>query len=107
MQGQLPPPDKFMGQLQCWLLRAFEARFSVDHKDLACALQNDTYSCGVVSANTIAHAALRDELWQPQTKSVARATWFILLARDWLNDVSIYFTVCLKSHTNMTCICEA
>ncbi|KAG1838367.1 hypothetical protein DFJ58DRAFT_733860 [Suillus subalutaceus] len=66
LRGQILPPNQFMKQLQCWLLHAFKVQYSVDQKGMACALQNDTYSC--------------------PKKLVARATWFTLLARDWLND---------------------
>ncbi|KAG2152842.1 hypothetical protein DEU56DRAFT_977227 [Suillus clintonianus] len=101
LRGQIPPPDEFARQVQQWLLRVFNAHFSINNEGLTCASQNDTYSCGVVSTNAIAHTVFGDELWQPKAKSVARATWFVILARDWLSNVRMYFAICFKCHTDM------
>ncbi|KAG1863285.1 hypothetical protein DFJ58DRAFT_725187 [Suillus subalutaceus] len=49
-------------------------------------MQNDTFSCGIVTANTIAHGALGDELWEPKKRSSAHAMWFITLAKEYLNN---------------------
>jgi hypothetical protein len=60
----------------------------VDNAGLEHAMQNDTFSCGIVTANTIAHGALRDELWKLKKCSSARAMWFITLAKEYLNNIS-------------------
>ncbi|KAG0694658.1 hypothetical protein DFH29DRAFT_755847, partial [Suillus ampliporus] len=79
LKGKIPYPLDFVHRLQQWLRDAFGDPFTVDNVGLEHAMQNDTFSCGIVMANTIAHGALGDELWELKKRSSARAMWFITL----------------------------
>lgn len=61
------PHQKFLANLQLWL----KIHFGIDAVDQGDSMthgkQNDTFNCGPVSANTIAHHIFDDALWSPET----------------------------------------
>ena len=73
-------PPKFVQLLQVWLKEAFGKRFKNQGNILPHAVQDNRYSCAIVTANTIAHAVLDQPLWCPTTAITERLTWFMRIA---------------------------
>jgi hypothetical protein len=76
----LGAPPKFVQLLQVWLKQAFGKRFKNQGNILPHAVQDDRYSCAIVTANTIAHAVLDQPLWRPAAAITERLTWFMRMA---------------------------
>ena len=73
-------PPKFVQLLQVWLKQAFGKRFKNQGNILSHAIQDDRYSCAIITANTIAHAVLDQPLWRPTAALTERLTWFMRIA---------------------------
>ena len=69
-------PAKFVKLLQVWLKKAFGKKFKNQGNILPHAVQDDGYSCAIITANTIAHAMLGRPLWCPTTAVAEHLTWF-------------------------------
>ncbi|KIJ10894.1 hypothetical protein PAXINDRAFT_157495 [Paxillus involutus ATCC 200175] len=82
LEGSMPKPADFLKNLQRWLRTRFGSIFVHGKEHLEHGNQQDCYSCGIVTANTIAHAMFGDPLWQPEGRSKARAEWFVMLVKD-------------------------
>ncbi|KAF8157944.1 hypothetical protein B0H34DRAFT_797377 [Crassisporium funariophilum] len=70
-------PIKFITALQTWLKHAFRKQFksSLDH-----VVQDNTYSCGVFTANTIAHTILNRLICNSNYATEEQLKWFIYFA---------------------------
>ncbi|KIJ59916.1 hypothetical protein HYDPIDRAFT_32656 [Hydnomerulius pinastri MD-312] len=84
LEGSSPPPKTLVQMLKRWLDARFGGQFRLLNEQMAHGMQTDTFSCGIVTANTIAHAIFGEALWQPSSRSMARASWFIINAREYL-----------------------
>ena len=73
-------PPKFVQLLQVWLKQAFGKRFKNQGNILPHAIQDDGYSCAIVTANTIAHAVLERPLWHPAATITERLNWVMRIA---------------------------
>lgn len=73
-------PPKFVQLLQVWLKQAFGKRFKNQGNILPHGVQDDGYSCAIITANTIAHAVLDRPLWCPAAAITERLTWFMRIA---------------------------
>lgn len=58
-------------------------------ENIAHGSQNDTYSCGLVTVNTIAHHVLGEPLWTPTTALTYRLKWFSALKEGLESKVTI------------------
>ncbi|KAF6746596.1 hypothetical protein DFP72DRAFT_1076277 [Ephemerocybe angulata] len=76
-------PHKFHENLRRWTRRAFGKNFTCEGNALQHALQDDEYSCGIVTANTIEHTIHNDRpLWSPDNASASRMDWFIRIVHN-------------------------
>lgn len=70
----------FISNLQLWLKTAFGKRFRTLRNSIHRLVQQDSYSCGIITANTIAHAVLGQPLCKRTYGAEARMHWFIRIA---------------------------
>jgi hypothetical protein len=75
-------PAKFIKCLQIWLRSAFGESFAQRGNVLSHAVQDDYHSCGIITINTLAHAALGKRLWETSQAVEERLNWFIRLATE-------------------------
>ncbi|KAF5341928.1 hypothetical protein D9611_001095 [Ephemerocybe angulata] len=76
-------PHKFHENLRRWTRRAFGKNFTCEGNALQHAIQDDEYSCGIVTANTIEHAIHNNTpLWSPANASASRVDWFIRIVHN-------------------------
>ncbi|KAJ7465357.1 hypothetical protein B0H11DRAFT_2307986 [Mycena galericulata] len=70
--------------------------------DLPCGRQRDAVNCGIISANTLAHAALDDALWNPREARTYRYKAFCTIASMILRSqkVETLDTPLTDSHTS-------
>jgi hypothetical protein len=74
-------PNKFIAALQTWLKASFGGkRFKSFGNSLKHVVQKDSYSCGIITANTIAHAILDHPLCNNVQAAQERIRWFIHFA---------------------------
>jgi hypothetical protein len=73
-------PTKFITALQTWLKASFGKRFKSFRNSLDHAVQDDGYSCGIITANTMAHAILNRPLCNSNHATEERLKWFIRFA---------------------------
>jgi hypothetical protein len=73
-------PIKFITSLQTWLKASFGKRFKNFGNSLEHVVQNDSYSCGIITANTIAHTILGHPLCDNSCTANERIKWFIRFA---------------------------
>lgn len=77
-----------MLHLRLWLATCFD----LDPEDGIDAMihgkQNDTFNCGLTSANTIAHQIFGEPLWTPQTAVSHRVQWFLHLSQPALKSLT-------------------
>ncbi|KAF4621774.1 hypothetical protein D9613_012142 [Agrocybe pediades] len=73
-------PAKLIEFLQGWLKQAFGKRFKNQGNILPHAVQNDSFSCPIITVNTITHAVLNEPLWSAEDAKEARLKWFNRLA---------------------------
>jgi len=73
-------PTAFVKGAQRWL----QTRLQIHAEDVGDVLhhgnQNDSFNCGIVAINTIAHNILDVDLWTPEKAVRERAEWFLKLA---------------------------
>ncbi|KAF8809165.1 hypothetical protein BYT27DRAFT_7210458 [Phlegmacium glaucopus] len=69
-------PIKFITSLQTWLKASFGKRFRSFGNSLEHIVQNDSYSCGIITTNTIAHAILDHPLCNNRHPAEERIKWF-------------------------------
>ena len=82
-------PAKFVKLLQVWFKKAFSKKFKNQGNILPHAVQDDGYSCSIITANTIAHAMLGWPLWCPATAVAERLTWFKRMAFSHIKSLSV------------------
>ncbi|KAF8167513.1 hypothetical protein B0H34DRAFT_854442 [Crassisporium funariophilum] len=68
-------PTKFITALQTWLKYAFGKQFKSFGNSLDHVVQDDTYSCGIITANTIEHAVLNRPLCHSKCATEERLKW--------------------------------
>ena len=73
-------PTKFITTLQTWLKASFGKWFKSFGNSLGHAVQDDSYSCGIIAANTITHAVLDHPLCNGKNTTEERLKWFIHFA---------------------------
>lgn len=73
-------PTKFVSNLQLWLKSAFSKKFKSRGNTLPHALQDDSFSCGIITLNTLEHAISNRPLWNAQRAVDERLRWFSRLA---------------------------
>jgi hypothetical protein len=71
-----------MKALQRWLQARFKGPFEDSGDSLEHGNQKDGFSCLVCSANTIAHAVFKDELWTMDRAALEKINWFRTLIKD-------------------------
>ena len=82
-----PPPAEFINGLSEWLQEGFGFAFTV-LEDLQCGMQNDMYSCPIISVNAIQHHIFGDALWTPETARSLRMKAFLELVQEQNSTVS-------------------
>ncbi len=78
---QSSPHRKFMLHLRLWLSTCFGLDPEDGIDSMRHGKQNDSFSCGPTSANTIAHGIFNDPLWTPATATIQRIRWFLCLSQ--------------------------
>jgi len=73
-------PSNFVNSLQTWFETCFGKPFENRGNTLAHAVQDDTFSCGIITINTIEHAIFGRALWEHNCSSKERLAWFKRLA---------------------------
>jgi len=73
-------PTKFVSNLQLWLKSAFRKKFKSRGNTLPHAVQEDSFSCGIITLNTLEHAIFSRSLWEPPRAVEERLRWFSRLA---------------------------
>jgi hypothetical protein len=84
----LSKPTKMIGKVEWRLTKRFGSHFREDNDTLAHGKQDDFHSCGIVSANTIAHNVFGDPLWNASNKTLERVSWFNTISRSHARAVS-------------------
>ncbi|KAF6765888.1 hypothetical protein DFP72DRAFT_996748 [Ephemerocybe angulata] len=69
-------PQTFDRLLCKWLKYAFNRSFKSIGTCLPCATQVDSYSCGILAVNSIAHSTTGTPLWEAKTATRHRLEWF-------------------------------
>ncbi|THH18184.1 hypothetical protein EW146_g2755 [Bondarzewia mesenterica] len=67
-------------KIQWWMEVRMGGKFQWKGDTMAHGNQSDWVSCGIYTANTIAHAVLSETLWDASQTAVERAIWFNRLA---------------------------
>lgn len=75
-------PTKFVSNLQLWLKSAFGRKFKSRGNTLPHAIQEDSFSCGIITLNTLEHAISKRPLWETQRAVEERLRWFSRLAQS-------------------------
>jgi len=79
--GQGPGcPTKFITSLQSWVKAAFGKCFADKQNSPKHAVQDDSFSCGILTANTIDRTMFDQQLLNPNCAAESRVAWFIRLA---------------------------
>ncbi|KAJ7206825.1 hypothetical protein GGX14DRAFT_567902 [Mycena pura] len=73
-------PKDLFDELQDWLTRDIGIQNVKITDDLPCGRQRDSVNCGIISANTLAHAVLGDALWDPREARTYRFKAFCTIA---------------------------
>ncbi|KAJ6622832.1 hypothetical protein B0H10DRAFT_2214142 [Mycena sp. CBHHK59/15] len=69
-------PEDFFAGLKLWIDKYHgNTEFTITD-DLPCAVQTDGHNCPIISVNTVAHRALGDPLWTPETAKAMRMKAF-------------------------------
>ncbi|KAJ7222307.1 hypothetical protein GGX14DRAFT_558396 [Mycena pura] len=76
-----PHPKRLIGEMETWLTRDVGLIGITVSDDLPCAKQDDAVNCGIISANTIAHHALGDPLWDKANARTNRYQAFCTIAQ--------------------------
>ncbi|KAH7904197.1 hypothetical protein BJ138DRAFT_1107029, partial [Hygrophoropsis aurantiaca] len=82
--GHSCPPNEFIQMLISWLEPTFGGPFTTLGDALKHGEQKDSFSCGIVTANTIAHAVFADKLWSPDNRDQERVDWFVATVHTYL-----------------------
>ena len=82
-----PKPTREIKIVQKWLRTTFGQQFSDLGDKLKHGRQEDTFSCGVATSNTIAHNILNEPLFHHADRRVLRMRLFIRLAKAQLTKV--------------------
>lgn len=80
-------PKEVVKKLQWWLKQRFKKEFADCGDQLEHGLQDDGFSCGIITTNTAAHDIFNDQLWTPKRKAVERVQWFMTLCQKHMEDV--------------------
>jgi len=75
-------PTKFYSCIRMWTKEAFGEHFKHLRNSLEHVTQTDTFSCGLITANTIEHAVFNHSLIDPCCILDNRLAWFIRLASN-------------------------
>ncbi|KAF8797488.1 hypothetical protein BYT27DRAFT_7237241 [Phlegmacium glaucopus] len=70
-------PAKFLKKLQIWFKFAFGKSFKNYGNYLPHAVQDDSYSCSIITSNTITHSVFKSVLWNQGLAVNERMRWFI------------------------------
>ena len=82
------PPSKFLESLRNWLGHAFPVahwqskKFQINNSTFTFAIQEDSFNCGLCATSTIAHNALKDDLFNPKTAIEERNFFFRALSGE-------------------------
>ncbi len=79
-QGAGAPP-RFIKHLQMWLKASFGKSFKNLGNLLPHALQDDGYSCGIITVNTLAHDLFMRPLWSSEKAIEERLSWFTRISQ--------------------------
>jgi hypothetical protein len=82
LAGLFPPLNKLLGQVQKWLREVYGTSYKLEGDILNHGDQNDSFSCGIIMANTIVHAAFNVPIWIPRQAVQERVQWFIKLSES-------------------------
>ncbi|KAG6916064.1 hypothetical protein DXG01_008589 [Tephrocybe rancida] len=77
MEHERTIPKPFNKALLRWLQMTFKRGFRCRGNTLPCGEQRDSYSCGVIFANTIHHAVSGVSLWDQGSAILHRVNWFL------------------------------
>jgi hypothetical protein len=70
-------PDGFEARLRAWLAIFLPDKQFLPLRHLSCARQTDSYSCGIISVNTLKHHIFGDDLWTTSRREVFRIQEFL------------------------------
>ncbi|KAJ7211695.1 hypothetical protein GGX14DRAFT_623340 [Mycena pura] len=73
-------PKALVEQLLVWLEKKIGLKNIQVTDDLPCGLQEDSFNCGIIAPNALAHAVLGDELWTPHHARTYRYRAFCVIA---------------------------
>lgn len=79
---------KFYGTLKKWLTASYRESFTVKGRLFPIGTQEDTNSCGICVANSMAHVMLDDTLFTPERHDIVRMETFVRLVDFLLTKVS-------------------
>ena len=69
-------PARYIKSLQIWFKSLHGKSFKNRGNSLIHAVQNDSFSCSIITMNTIAHAIFQEPLWTPSDGYEHRLKWF-------------------------------
>ena len=72
----------YFKDVQIWLGERFGGKFKELGDTLPHGIQDDASSCGICTANTIAHAVLKDSIYQHASRSIYRAKWYLIAVQN-------------------------
>ncbi|GLB37775.1 hypothetical protein LshimejAT787_0408260 [Lyophyllum shimeji] len=83
------PSPAFHKLLRKWLSSEFGYKFANKGNTLRHGIQLDSYSCGILVANTIAYAVFAAPLWFARRAILERLEWFIRLAKRRIGSTTV------------------
>ncbi|KAK6980928.1 hypothetical protein R3P38DRAFT_3376544 [Favolaschia claudopus] len=90
LHGLFEPPKKLVKSLNKWALSRIGVELHAEYNGLQHGVQQDSFSCGVVMANTCEHAIYPDEpLWIPRDAVRSRLTHFLKYAKNQHKEYSV------------------
>ena len=72
-----PPPTQFLRSLRKWLRNEFGKDFVNKGDCMLHGVQVDSYSCGIITTNTIDCAATGAHVWKPKHSIWESVRWFV------------------------------
>lgn len=70
-------PKRFKKGVQKWASFHFKGLRVEYDETLPCGVQHDSFSCGIISVNTLKHTLFHDPLWAPGQREVLRVMEFL------------------------------
>ncbi|KDR83159.1 hypothetical protein GALMADRAFT_206799 [Galerina marginata CBS 339.88] len=71
------PPSSLIKGIKVWAEHHFPQKRIVFEQNLDCASQTDSYSCGIISVNTLKHHIFGKSFWSQKSRELLRITEFL------------------------------